>query len=128
MDVQFTDYHPFDTHKFVTIILKEGEIYEMHDWQRTEEGWHSEDISWELEDGVVTKYSHSDGVDCDGRLEQACSHSCPIKDLQGQFAWLDSEWIEGEGAINVYSDTIKVPVWENYKRSQRDYTAESMGY
>lgn len=127
-DVKFTDYHPFEDGKFLTIILKDGESFSLEHRQRTEEGWQQEVVSWELVEETVTKSWYSDGVDCDGRMEYSSNCACHISQLQKSPAWLYSEWIEGKGNENHYSSTIKVPEWENVRKHQRDHTAERMNY
>ena len=93
----------------------------------TDEGWDSEaQFYWletELNDrGDATPYVHStihtDGKDCDGRLSQTYSHSCPTHRLQSRFP--DPEFSELQG--------ILWPEWKETCRKQRDYSAEAANY
>ena len=67
---------------------------------RDAEGWNEVEDRYWMEDGVVHASHHSDGVDCDGRLEW----------------WSTSEWSEAEGA------------WVGGDTGQRDHAAEAAGY
>lgn len=80
---------------------------------RTDEGYHSETVTWEHDgDGVVMSCS-TDGCDCDGRLSSESEFFCPLDRLQ-------TEDREEEG--------ILAPEWHKKTVWQRDYEAEKAGY
>jgi hypothetical protein len=52
------------------------------------------------------------GCDCDGRLDRYSEYECHVREL-------DARHLENE---------LYLPNWKLLEASQRDYTAEAMGY
>ena len=96
----------------VKLTLKDGQSLHHTTWYRHEEGWTSHTYLWAYSDGYVIVSEHSDGVDCDGRLERFSQDTCSLEDL--------AQGGEYEG--------IRFPRWTLLSASQRDYSAEAMGY
>jgi len=96
----------------VKLTLRDGQSLHHTTWYRHEEGWTSHTYLWAYSNGCVILSEHSDGVDCDGRLERFSQDTCWIEDLdQGG---------EYEG--------LRFPRWTPVSSIQRDYSAEAMGY
>lgn len=97
----------------VVRLSKKNDTWRYHKSWTHEEGWssHSEEYSLEKRaDGlwVVGKEFH-DGRDCDGRLSQYSEYECHVNDLR-------------KGYKGIF------PKWQQIAGSQRDYSAEAMGY
>lgn len=88
----------------------------------TDEGWSSQWKSYWREGDTIYCESMSDGVDCDGRLQQFWKGSWKIG---GPVVQMIQGW-------NDLGDPIFArefgPFFETIDSSQRDYFAESMGY
>ncbi len=82
------------------IEMGEGGRIETGGGGPTEEGWHRFGRVVEMSWGVVTLEEFTDGTDCDGRLS-----------TEHEFIWNPTE-----------------EKWVLKDRSQRDYSAEAMGY
>ena len=100
----------------VKLTLKDGQMIRHGYSYPTEEGFHAEYHEWRYWDGVVTLSRETDGRDCDGRLSTHAEFFCAVGDLK---AALSSD----EGG-----EIFQVPKWQKGKASQRDYSAEAMGY
>lgn len=99
---------------YVRLTLREGESHHHYEWHRTDEGFSSELNVWTFEDGLVRHQNSIDGRDCDGRMTHFYETVCPLANLAACTAYYDPD--------------IRVPNWTVESRSQRDYSAEAMGY
>lgn len=97
------------------ITLKPGQVINICQGGPTEEGfhYHSETYTYDVEYGKVYRETNGISRDCDGRFEQHCTEVCGVEDLKLMH--------------NDYVD-IDYPKWEDVEHSQRDYSAEAMGY
>jgi hypothetical protein len=86
------------------LTLRPGQTLRHYTAQSTDEGWESEEQFWEHMGDHIAHDFHSDGRDCDGRLERGG---------------------------RVIAQAIKpsgFPDWEDADTYQRDYSAEAAGY
>lgn len=79
----------------------EGSSYEAHTWEHTGTDIRAECHTW--------------GRDCDGRHSHSHEGFCPLDNLHSHPSF-------------DYPETILLPTWERGAASQRDYSAEAMGY
>src|ERR1035437_10285727 len=63
-------FHTFVGGEWIQIKLYAGMKTTHYAHQRTEEGWSSQESTWEYDGETVTIEHVSDGSDCDGRLTQ----------------------------------------------------------
>ena len=92
----------------------------------TDEGWSSECQEWTFEDKQITRICDSDGRDCDGRLSHHAEFHCPLLELN---AVPILNWDGYDGTFEPQPiPGMFCPAWQKGKASQRDYTAEAMGY
>jgi hypothetical protein len=109
--VRFWDYVISEP---ILIKIKRGQTLRHSRGGPTDEGWHRSSHVWHFDGEKVTCESVSDGADCDGRLTRYSMSECPISKLRAG-----------------YVDTVECiafPAWEPVDESQRDYSAEAMGY
>lgn len=100
-------------HGAVLIKLQIGQSVCHSHGGRTDEGWHRETNMFSFDGETVTNEWSSDGVDCDGRLSRAGVSFCQVDCLR-------SGYQDETG--------LRFPEWQQGKSSQRDYSAEAMGY
>lgn len=79
----------------------------------TDEGWNRTETTWYYDGKYVIRDTCFSGLDCDGRLDRYTMTRCEARDLHA-----GDELEEG----------ICLPHWEKIESSQRDYSAEAMGY
>lgn len=109
---------------WVKLKLEPGQKISIEYGGPTEEGWYREAGTYTYEtcgdDGLpeIVFDKCSDGSDCDGRLTQTAQFTCPTDQLH-HFEVLDK--VDGE-------TEFRIPTWTRKRASQRDYTAEAMGY
>jgi hypothetical protein len=101
---------------FVKVTIKPGEFIEEYESGRTEEGWHSEATIWTNDGTHVVREYTSCGSDCDGRLDRYGVDQCPLDELRE------------EKPYHCDDPSIRMPRWQDREESQRDYSAEAMGY
>lgn len=104
---------------FVRISLTDGQALTHRAGGATDEGWSSEANVWALEGNTVRHECYQDGRDCDGRLSSEYVTECPVADLGAHRISGDDEWALSAPAL---------PSWQKVEASQRDYSAEAMGY
>lgn len=96
----------------VKLTLSPGRSLAWYQSYPHDEGWSSVYERWTHEGDRITREIATDGRDCDGRFSTFTAGHCPIDKLA------EIEEISGEN----------YPAWQRDESSQRDYTAESMGY
>lgn len=101
-------------HGPVRIKMNRGDVLHHHYAWNTDEGWSSEAHTWTFDGAKVKMNHHSDGVDCDGRLERFHTASCHVSGLKSGYHDLDHG--------------VTYPDWATVRSSQRDHYAEAMGY
>ena len=96
------------------LYLKPGEHVDLSYGGEHDEGWSRTEVCTGLsEDGtVVRQLICSEGADCDGRVSSTSRWHCLVEDIHK---------IKNAGEP-------PQPDWQKEYGSQRDYTAESMGY
>ena len=128
----------------VKITLKNDQSLSWHKWYRTEEGWASESETWSYHNGFVFRESVSDGSDCDGRLTRSHDSICCHVNLRDKIVadltcaqcgstlhdWTKIGVLECSNRAHkgIKANIQLFPSWTETKSSQRDYTAEKMGY
>jgi len=102
----------------VKLTLRPGQQAEVSNGSRTDEGFHAEGISYsyDAQRGVLELSSVSWGQDCDGRYESSWLGSCVVGDERRN------------ELIHDGSERLWCPRWREESQSQRDMTAEAMGY
>jgi hypothetical protein len=99
----------------VRLTLRAGGGSSWSTWKRpADEGWSAEGAgySYDAERGIVSRYTWTDGVDCDGRLSGE-EHATCVHDRLASF---------------VTPEGLAVPDWQYGRCRQRDYAAEAAGY
>lgn len=112
----------------VKITLKPGQQLRWGHGGPDDEGWSSECFQWELLDDVVLMEYDTDGRDCDGRMSTHQEFWCQRENLMDRVArhyGLDND---GRAIVTHENRVVMLPTWQKGGCSQRDYTAESMGY
>jgi hypothetical protein len=121
MNARFTAYINGD---YVRLTLKPGQTLNHHEGGLTDEGYSHTHTSWSYDGLHVTRDSHNDSSDCDGRLTSSHEQSCPVGLLRAHRAdygfWSDT----GE----CWSKGPPMPEWQHEGSDRRDYRAEAMGY
>ena len=102
------------------ITLMPGERLRLFAYYDTDEGWRNEaeTVSVSRFDCRIWVESKSMSRDCDGRLDCYWSGFCRKNDRQRV----------GFSRSDEKQDRRRYPLWRCEDSSQRDYTAESMGY
>jgi hypothetical protein len=95
----------------VKLTLSPGQSLSWGKFNRTDEGWESEERTWEHQGGRIQMAWCYDGVDCDGRLRQGGQRFALVTELKDK---------DFEG--------ISWPIWVEEEFCQRDYSAEAAGY
>jgi len=108
--LRFWDYVNGD---YVKISLRPGDTLEHYCAQVTDEGYSSERTTWSHDGDAVLSTCETDGRDCDGRMTTysavvAHETNLRVRSVDGAPAYM--------------------PDWRKVKSSQRDYSAEAMGY
>ena len=99
----------------VKLALRDGQSLAAGFHEPTDEGWNSEGSTWSRKGDEVTEQWWSDGRDCDGRLSRQGTCRCHARDLFG-------------GIREENDPDVAYPMWHAVDSSQRDYSAEAMGY
>tara|TARA_Y100000034_G_scaffold4297_1_gene5081 strand:+ start:1322 stop:1657 length:336 start_codon:yes stop_codon:yes gene_type:complete len=98
----------------VKLKLSPGETVNHFSSENHDEGYSSTLQSWtyDEEEETVIYTRDEDGRDCDGRLSNSQTYTCPIDRLEHAQA-CDGHWI---------------PEWDRVSSRQRDWSAGAMGY
>lgn len=95
----------------VKLTIRPGESLSHRRTWDNGEGWSSEAETWSHEGDHIERERYASGTDCDGRHSSHYEDVCPLRRL-GE--------IEHGG--------VRWPAWSMRRASQRDYSAEAMGY
>lgn len=95
----------------VRLALKDGQTVTFSKGGPTEEGWQREYRSYSREGEIITREILRDGVDCDGRMTTDETDETTLAEIRRTPPFAGN-----------------MPYWTAVGSSQRDYTAESMGY
>lgn len=107
----------------VRITLHDGaDPITLFDFGDTDEGWYNQYDVYSLLDGVVHNTLSKRGRDCDGLMESNRNFHWSV---DGTTSPRCMGGIDGE---DVYDELVQLPNWERGKCSQRDHSAEAMGY
>jgi hypothetical protein len=98
----------------VLIKLAAGQTVRHFHAYSTDEGWGSETTSYYFDGRTIECAWSTDGRDCDGRMTRGGLTYCPAS--QAQAGYHDAEY------------GITFPAWQEGESTQRDYSAEAMGY
>lgn len=108
---------------WVRLTLQDGKQVEIYDGGATEEGYShtAETYEYDATEGLVRSSCRTDAQDCDGRITHFWEGFWPVggETTPGIRFNLDGDPVE--------TDIIR-PVWTRGSASQRDYSAEAMGY
>ncbi len=113
--LRFWHYDPKSGSHIKISLRKNGDAVVFYEWSRTDEGWSSTLDRYTRNGDTVTGETIHDGKDCDGRLTQ-------IYEGVSHYWQLKSYVYDGIPA------DVRLPVWDKTEASQRDYSAEAMGY
>ena len=80
----------------------------------TDEGYSRHSEMYTFDGRTVAVQWHVDARDCDGRMTRTGSTYCPIGKLAAGYVDVENK--------------VTFPAWESSEGSQRDYSAEAMGY
>ena len=110
MNVRFNEFINGDV---IVITLVPGGFCEHTEGGRTEEGFQYTSTEWsfDAERGLVTRQTHTQACDCDGRMDTSVTCTCPVTELRA----------------NAYAGCA-FPAWKRGSARQRDYSAEAAGY
>ncbi len=97
----------------VKITLRPGQSLRHRSFHRHDEGYSATEICWSHRGDRVIYEMDSRGSDCDGRTSYSAAGECALDRLKSGFE-------EDFG--------MRYPDWVKTYSSQRDYTAEAMGY
>ncbi len=116
----------------VKLTLKPGQSLHYESGGDTDEGWCFEYTDWtytvEADGPYVTREWCQEARDCDGRIDRTTTHGCPV---DGLCVICDSACIEEVVEIGPTEDDalfVAYPMWNKLECSQRDRSAEAMGY
>lgn len=99
----------------VRITLRPDQSLSWSQRSATDEGWSAEFCTWTFENGRVIAECGTDGVDCDGRMSHFTTVECRVFRLN-------------KGLRDTVCADVTYPAWQSVDESQRDYSAEAMGY
>jgi hypothetical protein len=104
--------------KWVLVILTDASpVTTFEGGGPTEEGYNHWSTTYTLDGTDVVRESNSSGSDCDGRMDTSRTDVCPVANLES------SEHEDYETGVS-----LKLPTWVKQSASQRDHSAEAMGY
>lgn len=101
------------------VSLLDGESASFQAHKTHDEGWRSDSACLTREGHVVRLDFYSDGRDCDGRSSSHAVSVCRKDDLRA---------VAPYRYMGERKDRNRYPRWTSVDASQRDYSAEAMGY
>ncbi len=117
---------------WVKLTLRPGDCVYTREGGAHEEGYSVTHTEYSYDGRTVTRESHTDSRDCDGRTSHTTLVECRVRKLATRAPYLDQDFVPT--ARTPYDETYcpipgaMLPTWERVKSSQRDYAAERMGY
>lgn len=103
---------------WVKLTLNPGQNLVWRKYEDTEEGYSFIQQSWEHYDNHVFYYEYSKARDCDGLMEYHTTQRAKFDELKANFTYYNDRAEPG----------FMTPKWEKVDSSQRDHSAEAMGY
>jgi hypothetical protein len=118
MNARFWDYC---NGTWTKITLRPGQLRQWHEYHPTDEGFSATKRYWDYneERGIVHFCEVSKARDCDGLFERVHECCARLDELAVKTPYTDP----GEEP-----KPFKVPHWTDLGGSQRDHSAEAMGY
>lgn len=108
---------------WVKLTLKPGQSLTHKSGGPHEEGWSYTDITWQHQGTYLATDQVTNSRDCDGRLDRYWEATATK--LEPYYDHHDPKTNEYQQSGTLVGDR---PVWEEESASQRDHTAEAMGY
>ena len=108
--------------EWIKITVKPGQSLAWSQGGPNEEGWNMEGFRFRYIDDAIRADYWSDGRDCDGRMSDSSSFTCPISRLQ-----VRKPNVFG-GEVYGPEDGSLLPAWDKLDSQHRDYSAEAAGY
>lgn len=96
----------------VLLKLRQGQTLAHVEGGPTDEGYSYTAVQFEFDGATVIRRETTRAQDCDGRIDRCSDAICPVVDL----------------AAGGDLDGVRYPAWQWADSSQRDYSAEAMGY
>ena len=108
---------------WVKIKIRAGQTLRHENFYRHSEGWTLEARVWHYDGERLTLEAVYDGTDCDGRLTRGSEmEATALRPYQ------ETRWNPETYLYEPFGPTYLVPDYQELGSSQRDYSAESMGY
>lgn len=111
---------------WVKLTLRPGDYVYTREGGAHDEGYSVTHTEYQYDGKTVTRESHTDSRDCDGRMSHTTIVECRVRKLASREPYSDEPGTFDE-AYSPYPGAM-LPAWERVKSSQRDYAAERMGY
>lgn len=119
MNARFWDYC---NGGWVKLTLKPGESLSWHKYTPTDEGHQFIQQNWIHNEDFVSYVEYSAGRDCDGLMEYHTTQRAKLNELHSKPAFI--ELPDGRAEPGAF----QIPNWVLVSGSQRDHSAEAMGY
>lgn len=114
--IRFWDY----IHAPVLISIAAGQVLHHHYAYATDEGYHSEWHRWEFDGTTLKAEQGTKARDCDGVFETCSEAFFQVGQERNGYQEQTDKAPNGQ--------LITYPLWRPGERSQRDHSAEAMGY
>lgn len=111
---------------YVRLTLHKGVPVEFAEGGATDEGFSYRYRTYLLEDGVVSLCVEDVALDCDGRFDNYLIADWPVGGPT-HAAWV-GVGRDHNGASVIFDESVQLPDWQHGDASQRDHSAEAMGY
>lgn len=117
---------------WVKLTLRPGDTFYTREGGATEEGYSVTHSEYAFDGKTVTRESHTDSRDCDGRMSHTTLTRCRVRKLASRAPYVDRDFVAT--ARDTFDETYcpvpgaMLPMWERIDTRQRDYSAESAGY
>lgn len=123
---------------WVKLTLRPGELISFDRWHRHEEGSSWSETTFTYENGLLRSSLEEDGTDCDGRLQSSRTCECHLDQLtdcevyrpegtREELVFAQTGYRLGKCWVSD-ADVSGSPAWTKVSASQRDHSAERMGY
>ena len=117
---------------WVKLTLRPDEYLYTREGGAHDEGYSVTNTEYHYDGKTVTRESHTDSRDCDGRTSHTTLVECRVRKLATRAPYVDSYFVATARAP--HDETYcphpgaMLPAWERVSSRQRDYAAEAMGY